>query len=604
MNYSDDDIHGVAGAVIFAKVRRWVLGLICSLVAACCFAAQTASGPILVNGQRNTPIVIDNLKITSTTGDCVTVLNSSNVTIRNSEIGPCRGNGIYITGGSGVTIVDSYVHPESTPTTCCDKASGIVALKSANLLLQGNVVAYGEANVVILGSSAVNVIGNFFLNPRNAKSRGHNVIVSEGSSGVLIDNNYTIASQDVSIYKYAAIQEDSVSVQDSTQTTVQNNYIVGGNSPSGCGIIADWGANNTQFQNNVLVDTGQCGIGIADGVGHTVDSNRIINSTPVENGGNTAIYVWRADPSSPPCSSVSVTNNIASQLKPNGTESAYWNGGGCGPVTLSGNIFDTAARALLLPVAQKLPPPLIPPRPNACVVTSPFSTQTSLPRCDGQPSSPPPTPPPSSSGVPVGDNFNSSSLNTGLWAAVDPVGNGSYSMPGSQLRLSVPGGSNHDPTFGGVNNSVRVVQAVGSVDFGVEVKFDSVPTQQYQFQGLLVEQDTSNYLRFQMGSTGSALVINASKIVSRAETTAVGGVVPVPNGTSSFWIRVQKSGNNWIYSWSTNGSTYSTVGTFTQAMTVSRIGPFVGNYNPNAAVAPGFSALVDYFANMASPLAP
>jgi hypothetical protein len=429
-------------------------------------------------------------------------------------------------------------------------------------------------------------------------------MVSDGSSGVLVDSNYTIASQNLSLYKYAANQEDSVSVQDSNQTTVQNNYLVGGNSGSGCGIIADYGANNTQFQNNVMVDSGQCGIGIADGVGHAVDGNRIINSTPVPNGGNTAIYVWRFDPSSAPCSSVSITNNIASQLKPNGTESGYWNGGGCGPVTLSGNIFDSAARALLLPVAQKLPPPLIPPRPSACVVTSPFSTQTSLPRCDGQASSPPPTPPASSSGVPVGDNFNSGSLNTGLWAVVNPVGNGSLSMSGSQLRLSVPGGSNHDPTFGGVNNSVRVVQAVGNVDFGLELKFDSVPSQQYQFEGLLVEQDASNYLRFQIGSTGSALVINASKIVSKAETAVIGGVVSAPNGTSSFWIRVQKSGNNWTYSWSTNGSTYTTVGTFTQALTVSSLGPFVGNHNSNSAVAPAFTALVDYFANMASPLTP
>src|SRR4029077_3194821 len=51
------------------------------------------------------------------------------------------------------------------------------------------------------------------------------------------------------------------------------------------------------------------------------------------------------------------------------------------------NIFDQTARSLLTPVAQKLPPPLIPPRPYACVTSSPYSTQNTMNRCDGSLSS-------------------------------------------------------------------------------------------------------------------------------------------------------------------------------------------------------------------------
>ena len=51
-------------------------------------------------------------------------------------------------------------------------------------------------------------------------------------------------------------------------------------------------------------------------------------------------------------------------------------------------------------------------------------------------------------GPPVTDNFNTPTLNTSLWTFVNPVGNGSFSMTGTQLQLNVPAGSNHDPVFG------------------------------------------------------------------------------------------------------------------------------------------------------------
>jgi hypothetical protein len=560
-----------------------------------CLVAQFPSGPIILNAQNGT--IIDNLKVTSTTGDCVTINGSSNVIIRNSEIGPCKGNGIVVSGTSVISVFDSYIHPEAVlPATCCDHGSGIVFSKSTNVKVQGNVIAYGESNIVLLNSIGANITGNFLLNPRNTTSRGHNVMVSDGSSGVLIDSNYTLASSDTNKYKYAAKQEDSLNIQSSSAATVQYNYVAGGTSPSGCGIIADYAANNAQFLSNSLVDTGQCGIGIAAGIGHIVDGNRIINSTPVPNGGNTAIYVWLSDPSGGPCSTVSITNNIASQIKPDGSESGFWNGGGCEPVTLSGNTFDGAARSLLLPVAQKLPPPLIPPRPYACVATSPFSNQTSVLGCNSQGSNT------TTLTGPLPDNFNGDPLNTNVWSFVNPTGDGSYSMNGSQLRLTVPAGSNHDPTLGGVDNAVRVIQAASnSSNFTVEVKFDSIPTLQYQFEGIVIEQDPANFLLFQFGSTGSSLVANAAKVSSADVTTVVGGEILIPNGTTSLWMRVQKAGTTWTQSWSADGVNYTAAGSFTQALTVTGLGPFAGNYNRTIGAAPAFTASIDYFSNITSP---
>jgi regulation of enolase protein 1 (concanavalin A-like superfamily) len=169
--------------------------------------------------------------------------------------------------------------------------------------------------------------------------------------------------------------------------------------------------------------------------------------------------------------------------------------------------------------------------------------------------------------------------------------------------LTAPAGSNHDPGYGGVDNATRVMQKIGSGDFTAEVKFNSIPRSQYQFEGIMVDQDAANYLRFHIGSTGSVLVVGAGKMIAHNETDLQESVISVPNG-SSIWMRIQKAGNTWTQSWSADGSTYRTVGSFTHALTPSVIGPMSGNYNNNPGASPGFIAAVDYFFNTANRLAP
>ena len=203
-------------------------------------------------------------------------------------------------------------------------------------------------------------------------------------------------------------------------------------------------------------------------------------------------------------------------------------------------------------------------------------------------------------GPPVTDNFNSPTLNTSLWTFVNPVGDGSYSMTGTQLRLNVPAGNNHDPVFGGADNAVRVVQPIANGDFVVTMKFDSIPTQEYQFEGIVVDQDAANHLRFQFGSDGNVLGVTASEIVSQNETSVASNVLTLPNGVTSLWLQVQRSGNNWTESWSPDGATFNTAGTFTQVLTANDIGLFAGNYNDTAGAAPAFSVLVDSFVSGAA----
>src|SRR5256884_6869248 len=77
--------------------------------------AQTPSGPVNISGQNGT--VIDGVHITNPNGDCLTITNSTNITVRRSEIGPCGGHGINISGGGTINIYDSYIHPEKPLST-------------------------------------------------------------------------------------------------------------------------------------------------------------------------------------------------------------------------------------------------------------------------------------------------------------------------------------------------------------------------------------------------------------------------------------------------------------------------------------------------------
>jgi Right handed beta helix region len=343
-----------------------------------------ASGPIVLRGQSGK--VIQGLHISSTSGDCVQLIDSSNITITNSEIGPCAGNAVHITGGDQISIFDSYIHPETLSPTCCDNNDGVIAIGPSHLSIQGNVIAYGESNIEVQDSNVVTVVGNLLLNPRGEKDggrqRGNNfqcwsqTSTSSGCSNVTVQNNYVLSSIDTSTYLYPEATQDSVSFGHSRGIVVKQNYITGGHSAFGCALIADLQANSVQFINNDLIDTGQCGIGIADGTNQLLDGNRVINRNPVSGSGNQAVYVWQSYGSNGNCSNVTVKNQIATQYKPDGLQTGYWQGPGCEPVTLTNNVFGKSADNYLTPVHQMMPAPLIPPQPKTCVVMSPYSSQS------------------------------------------------------------------------------------------------------------------------------------------------------------------------------------------------------------------------------------
>jgi parallel beta-helix repeat protein len=256
--------------------------------------------------------------------------------------------------------------------------------------LQGNVVAYGEANIEIHDGADLTITGNFLLNPRGPAPRGQQIQcwshVAHGAGAgcrrVTIANNYALSSRDRRAYPLADATEDSINLGFTRGATVSNNFISGGHSTAGCGLIADKGASDVRMTGNRLVDTGQCGIGIADGTGNVVENNRIYNRKPVAGGGNSGIYVWQFYGAKGACANTRVSGNVALALKPDGSKSGFWKGQGCDPLVLSGNRFGAEAAALLAGAPASLRPPAIPPAPDKCVVRSPYSNNRSRPMCE------------------------------------------------------------------------------------------------------------------------------------------------------------------------------------------------------------------------------
>ena len=100
----------------------------------------------------------------------------------------------------------------------------------------------------------------------------------------------------------------------------------------------------------------------------------------------------------------------------------------------------------------------------------------------------------------------------------------SLSTNGTQLLLSVPADVSHD-VWTPANQAPRLMQAIADTDFELEVKFESVPTQRYQLQGLLVEADPGNYMRFDFHSNGSQTRIFAARIANGSPSAIVNTTV-------------------------------------------------------------------------------
>jgi len=200
------------------------------------------------------------------------------------------------------------------------------------------------------------------------------------------------------------------------------------------------------------------------------------------------------------------------------------------------------------------------------------------------------------------DDFNSFNLNTGLWTFIDPVGNATLTMTGTNTQdawvsISVPAGTSHDVWTAG-NQAPRIMQLASDTNFEIEVKFESGVSQQFQMQGVLVKQDSDDFLRFDFHSDGSKTEVFAASFTNGTPLQRVDKVIANTN-VAPLYMRVKREGDLWTQSYHYDGVSWTPSVSFTHPITVAAVGAFVGNAGTNP---PAHTAYIDYFFNTASPI--
>ncbi len=95
------------------------------------------------------------------------------------------------------------------------------------------------------------------------------------------------------------------------------------------------------------------------------------------------------------------------------------------------------------------------------------------------------------------DDFSGTELDTDIWRFIDPLGDATLAMSGTNLQVYIPGGIEH--TFKSTGNyAPRILQDAPNADFEVAARFGSTGQHTYQAQGIYVGEDADTYLRFEV----------------------------------------------------------------------------------------------------------
>ena len=204
---------------------------------------------------------------------------------------------------------------------------------------------------------------------------------------------------------------------------------------------------------------------------------------------------------------------------------------------------------------------------------------------------------PVTSGTPASDEFNETSLNTAVWQVSAPVG-GSAALSNGELVITVPGGSNHDAAVPALD-AVQVIQSISNVNFDVAVKIDSTlsAASKYYGQGLMVEGDAKNYIRFEVNAGGTSVGLSLGTIIAGVDTAKV-RISPFSSYAVPTYLRMTRVGSTYTAYWSTDGTTWNQVGTFTDSLVVTGLAPYATNYNSTPSNAPALTATFDWFHNL------
>jgi parallel beta-helix repeat protein len=273
--------------------------------------------------------VIENVHITTTSGPCVVLTNVSNVTIRNSEIGPCgspgnaNSHGIVTIGASNITIRSNVIHDVSTGAYITDSTHPVVFEKNYVYNIRGPFPRGQmiQTNGLKGGSGSSRITCN----------------VSDAQPGTRYGVSHDLHNVEDHINLYETLGSSSARVE------IAYNRIRGGHptSSSGSGIMAGDGQVGSGWiwaHNNVVTNVRNVGMAIAGGSNNTLENNRIYQNAaviPINVGLYTNNYSASA------CANAALLNNRVWTSNNN----PMWNSGSCATTVRGQNLSDTSLDA-------------------------------------------------------------------------------------------------------------------------------------------------------------------------------------------------------------------------------------------------------------------
>ena len=193
------------------------------------------------------------------------------------------------------------------------------------------------------------------------------------------------------------------------------------------------------------------------------------------------------------------------------------------------------------------------------------------------------------------DDFSSSQLSP-FWVFHGPGGLAEVAHSGEDKYLSIKVPEGDDYEAWNTNNAIRVVQRGANEDFLVKAKFLTNPMNRFQMQGIIIEQDPENWLRFDVHFDGSNTKIFGAATANGRSVKKFNKAIAAENAV---YLRAIRSGDAWTFDYSDDdGVSWSTAGSYVASLTVTAVGVFAGATSE----ARGFEAQVDLFEYLSDPI--
>lgn len=266
-------------------------------------------------------ITIQGLSIAGNAEAAITLDNCSNIRITGNKLYHCAAPGIHLNQCSNIVIDHNYITDVSTAVYVQRIDYGGIVIKN-----------------------------NEFLNMQGPLPRGQFVQFDHvnGADCFISDNRCENEPR-------KSNAEDAISLYMSNGTaaspiTVKGNLIRGGGpSKTGGGIaMGDAGGSYQLVENNILVDPGQYGIGIAGGSNMQVLNNKIYARKNTFT--NVGISVWNQYERTSSCAVIVVKGNQVNWTNAKGAANHGWDSGNCGAVAgWESNLWGAKITPAILP---------------------------------------------------------------------------------------------------------------------------------------------------------------------------------------------------------------------------------------------------------------